>query len=272
MYYYYNDLLFECAERNHNYDIIIDDYGIDGPRLACFESAVFPIGSALSDSKRIPSVSVTTDAYWLTGSDGRCFKRESVLSSPSAPTSNQPVTPSPTIITMKPTIRTVNPTLTPSDVETVKPIGVASIPTASPVVTKESGNSGSGVVIGGVVGGIVAGIVIMAVIGFFVMRNKQLVNSDDYKRRPSVTESGTIHGHGDPNIGGSSTASMPTTSLIHSRSSYNVTYKDQSRSVVDPAFLSHGSNIPIAVAVNAESSSVRSQSTQAQPPGFRFDL
>jgi hypothetical protein len=285
MYSYYSDLLFECAESSDDFQKIVDEYGIEGVRLACREAALFTTGS--SQSQVIPPVGISTNEYWHTGSDGYCFDQVAVPRSPSAPTTSQPVA---IPATPFPTITKLDPTLAPSNRATLKP---TTPPTTTPRISFNmsapvlpaniSKSSNSGVVIGAVVGGLAAGIAIMAVVGVFMLRNKRSSSTREKvevdSRRPSETGSGTGNGAPstdstrmmDPHHGESSTSSMPTTSLIPTKPNYSVTYKDQSRSVVGVPTNSSRDHVPIAVAVNVDASSVRSASTRAQPPGCRLE-
>jgi hypothetical protein len=271
-YTFYGDLFFECSERSNNYEIIIDDFGIEGVRLACFETVTFPIGSTQGYSQVLPTVAVTTDEFWLAGSDGLCWDQVAVPQGPTAPTSSIPVVMP---VTASPTITTSDPTVAPSDATTMKatnsPINAApAVPFTTSAPITRSTKTSSGVVVGGVVGGIAAGIAIAVAIGLVVMRNKRSANAHlkaDDNLRSSTTESGTDHDNFTAHRNAeSSTSSMPTTSLIQPRANYIVSYKDQSRNVVDPSRMSR-ENIPMAVAVEA----MPGGSPRAHPPGCRLE-
>jgi hypothetical protein len=55
---YYGTLLTKCTEPDHDFVVIVDEFGIDGFRPTCGESAALPIGS--TQSTYIPAVGITT--------------------------------------------------------------------------------------------------------------------------------------------------------------------------------------------------------------------
>ena len=290
--YYYGDWAFECTEQQNNFQIIVDQYGTEGSRFACFESVTIPAtGSTQNNTKIVPAVAATTDTYWLTAGDGRCFDRvqrtlgpASSTPSESAVTTSQPVAPIPTIATAHPSLSPLyNVSAKPEDASVPYNVAV-SMPS-----TDKSDKSGSGLVIGAVVGGIAAGVLIMTAIGLFVLRRMRETNAipkeNLFDDEPSLTDSTDANGNFRvaPNsasptpienlqdesslsaaienqLHGESSSSLQFTSLFGSKSDYNVSYKDQSRSITD----SQGS-IPFAVAVNSSASATTTPWAQAEP-------
>jgi hypothetical protein len=294
-FWFYDNLLIECTEAKYDFVVLVDQYGIDGSRVSCGTSAVLPTRDV---PRNISAVSISTNDLWLEGSVGKICYEKKVTSS--APVSAIPTTPSPTIRvanptfapatqapiqtlpvplstlpspvpgipqTPSPTIKDTNPTLAPAKQAPIQSLTVT-LPISPPVLVPTKTES-SGVSIGAIMGGFAGGIALMAVaIGFFVLRNRQAAggssNVKDDNREPSATDSGTVLGNSHGPMANSSTSSMPTTSFIQARSSnYHVSYKDQSRSVVDPAYVPR-EHIPVAEAVNAKA-------VRAEPPGCRLE-
>jgi hypothetical protein len=287
--YFSGDLFFECAEQEYNFEVFANRFGKEGERFACFESVTLPIGSTQSTTKLLPSVAVTTDAFWLSGGDGRCFD-QTLLNVTSAgtppptvpiPATNPPIAPQPTISNSNPTNAPiavpVAPFNSPLSITTLKP---ANAPTSAPAVpispftplpvdlqSEESSNSG--VVVGSVIGGIGAGIAIMAVIGFFWLRKKQTQTRPKGRMAEIPSKTFSVKGSSrflddaqyTESTGESDNLPPPSfcqpamsaPSIVRptpTPTNYEVAYKDQSRSVIEPvlpplALSADGEHLPM---------------------------
>jgi hypothetical protein len=72
---YYDDLVVECADQGHFFQYW-DQYGSTTStlqfRYTCFETANFPIGSTVDQTRTIPSVAMTLDPEWLLAPFSEC--------------------------------------------------------------------------------------------------------------------------------------------------------------------------------------------------------
>jgi hypothetical protein len=300
-HYFSGDLLFECTERNDNFEILIDAFGTQGERFACYEFVTLTTGSIQNSTKLVPAVAISTDANWLAGGGGNCFDQARLnapstgMSPPSTPTAptNPPVAPQPvgsapitpqpvapqptateatkapivgpTYLDLPPSTTTSKPASAPT------PVQVAPVKPVAPVpVDLSSGDGGnSGAVVGSVIGGIGAGIAIMAVIGFFWLRKKQTQTRpkghmaeipsktfsvkgssrflDDAQYTESTGESDNLP---PPSF---CQPAMSAPSIVRptpTPTNYEVAYKDQSRSVIEPvlpplALSADGEHLPM---------------------------
>ena len=102
VFYYHGDLIVECNESSHNFEIAFDKYGFNGERYMCSESATFPIGSTTSSTQIIRSVGISTDEKWFQDPTG-CFTTVKYTFAPTtAPIMAPATTLSPTVATTLP--------------------------------------------------------------------------------------------------------------------------------------------------------------------------
>jgi hypothetical protein len=279
-FFFYDDLFFECVKASHDFDKIVDEFGIVGVGLACRESVLFEIGSILSQV--IPTVGITTNDYWLSGSDGDCFSQElaaapqsSLVPTPSeSPTTSFPTVASDAPPTMKRsespnTVPTVPPTAKRSESPSTVPTVPFNNDTASVPTFVLSKNNSSGVVFGVVAGAIVIAIAVMMAIACLVFRNKQTASASPKdvvtNRRPSETDSTSVVLN-DP----APTSLIPVMAQVYPSSNQSVYFKDQVRTVLDPTYPAR-EHTPDVIALIRQASSGRSQSSTADPSGCRLD-
>lgn len=103
-FYYHGDLLVECNELSHDFEIAFDKYGFSGERYVCSESVTFPIGSSISSTQIVPSVVISTDEYWLQDPTGCYTVEENTFTSTTTPITSPPVTVAPTFATAVPSV------------------------------------------------------------------------------------------------------------------------------------------------------------------------
>lgn len=260
---FYRDLIFECSETKHDFANLIDEYGIDGSRFSCSESAIFSVGSTQNNAVQIPAVGVTTDDFWLSGEDGYCWK---MIDGPIPPPTPPPVTSPPESAqpTPSPTFTT---SLLPNRRPTAGPVSKPTNPpapfgqkemTESPVSSSESSNGAS---IGAAIGGVAVGIALMTVIGYFVLRRMRSAPPSVPKPRDDEPATETYTGN-DPPYTTPTTSMIPISpSLIHPEPP--VSYKDQTREHADAIV------VPMAVAVDMSADSAGTHSIKSEPPGYR---
>jgi hypothetical protein len=320
--YFSGDLLFECPERDYNFEVFINKFGKTGERFACYESVNLPTGS--TQNITVPAVAITTDAFWLERGDDSCFTEvvrpgtvplttpnptvnpQPVASEPVAPPS---VAPLPTAKAAAPNLPpsantpTLNPTTAPITAPTSSqdspsslatpmpadaPIAGAVVPvnlTPSTPIGIPSEDNGPQL-LGPVIGSVAAGMGIMAVIGFFLLRKKpadaspkggvaaipsKTFSAKDSSRFLDDALNTESTGEIEPSHVALPRPTMASLSLVRPVPApiYNVTYKDQSRSVIEPVLPAMVSNsqedIPFAVAVNTSAPSGTTQWAEAEP-------
>ena len=80
VFYYHGDLLVECSELSHNFEIAYDKYELDGERYVCSESVAFPIGSTyIRNTQILSSVGIATDELWLQDPTGCYVVEENIV-------------------------------------------------------------------------------------------------------------------------------------------------------------------------------------------------
>jgi hypothetical protein len=314
-FFFYGDLFFECADLSDRFDVLFDEFGLnEQSHYVCSQSATFPAGSLSSNTQVLPSVAITTDEYWLTYSTDGCFKISPVPMTPTPPTPSpitaSPVSPFPTsgLPTQSPTDKNPFPTKEPTNIPitVAVPSGTRSVP---PTTSEDSSSN-----VGAIAGGIAAGVVVLAVAAFFFIRKK---GPSDNQQKTPVSSAGDLRSESQtnantfyenvsvppmipsPDVTQSSSlatdianARAPVVQLppiptsysatpVQPGDSYDVQFKDQSRSVIGPSqapapMVVPGvpmiEAIPIAVPLDGSAATASSKnSIKSEPPGRRVD-
>jgi hypothetical protein len=101
-FYYHGDLIVECNELSHNFEIVIDKYGFAGERYMCSELVTFPVGSTNTSTQIIRRVGISTDEKWLQDPTGCYTVEENTFTPTTAPITASPTTFSPVVATALP--------------------------------------------------------------------------------------------------------------------------------------------------------------------------
>lgn len=311
-FYYGGDLYFECADVSNEFDRYINRYGLQGAKYVCTQYSSFPASSLPSDVQGVSSASITMDDYWLSDAEQGCFSSAVVKPIAPTPPTGSPVSPYPTsgLPTQAPfddnSVPSNEPISSPETVPVAVPFGTRSAP---PTASDDSSSS-----VGAIAGGIVAGVAVLAIVAFLFIRKRGTTDNDEKPSgsaaNASATESNTDAYTFQGNVSTpASVVAMPyaaqssglstnaTSTYVPANSSplrlsssatpvpmadsYDVRFKDQSRSVIGPSRASAPmvvpgvpitEAVPIAVAVDGSVASGNTRiSIKSEPPGRRME-